>query len=250
MAGTPATRWQSFCFHKEGNAPDEYEDAFAANPNTGRFAVADGASESSFASLWAKLLVEGFVARRQRRTPAGWLPPLRQRWAEAVDPLELDWFAEDKRQLGAFATFLGLSIQRAPKGAEGRWKAVAIGDCCLFQIRDDRLFRAFPIRRSADFGNRPALLGSRAVTGQPAGLLGQAKQRVGRWQACDRFLLTTDALAQWFLRRQEQRRKPWQSLLRRLAGPDPTNALTAYVGRLRSRKALKNDDVTLLVIDL
>jgi hypothetical protein len=56
---TTAIHWSSFSLHKDGNRPDEYEDAFAGNPKVGRFAVADGASESSFAALWAKLLVDG-----------------------------------------------------------------------------------------------------------------------------------------------------------------------------------------------
>src|SRR6266404_6244133 len=51
-----ALSWHAFAVPKRGNSTEEYEDAFAANPNAGRFAIADGASESSFASLWAKLL--------------------------------------------------------------------------------------------------------------------------------------------------------------------------------------------------
>jgi hypothetical protein len=62
---TTAIRWRAFALHKDGNRPDEYEDAYAGNPRVGRFAVADGASESSFAALWAKLLVDGFVATRE-----------------------------------------------------------------------------------------------------------------------------------------------------------------------------------------
>ncbi len=44
-----------------GNRPEDYEDAFAANAEAGRFALADGATESSFAALWAQLLVNDFV---------------------------------------------------------------------------------------------------------------------------------------------------------------------------------------------
>jgi hypothetical protein len=249
MSVSHPLRWRAFSLHKEGNAPEEYEDACAANPKSGRFAVADGASESSFAGLWAKLLVEGFVAVRAHGTGTGWFPPLRQRWAQVVDPLELDWFGEDKRQLGAFATFLGLALKKPRGGREGRWKALAVGDCCLFQVRADRLVRAFPMGRSADFGNRPALLGSRPVARQGDPLSG-ARQRLGRWQAGDRFFLMTDAVGQWFLRGQEGRRRPWRVLLHKLAEQDATAALSAYVGKLRKRGDLKNDDTTLLVIDL
>lgn len=239
-----AIQWRSFVLHKDGNAPDEYEDALAGNPSVGRFAVADGASESSFAAQWAKLLVEGFIAAR-RRTTLNWLLPLHKRWADAVDHLELDWFGEEKREQGAFATFLGMVIQKA-QATEGRWRAVAVGDCCLFHVRKDTLLASFPVQRSTDFGNRPPLICSRAVAGKDG--LAQAKRIVGKWEKGDRFFLMTDALAEWFLQRHEQERRPWDSLQRRLA--EPNGLLTAYIGQLRSQKELKNDDVTLLTINL
>ncbi len=243
---TTALHWHSFALHKRGNQPDEYEDAFAGNPKSGRFAVADGASESSFADSWAKLLVEGFVALREGRTGMSWFPPLRQRWAEEVDHLELDWFTEEKRNQGAFATFLGLALKKPQGEKEGRWKALAVGDCCVFQVRDDHLLSAFPVSRSADFGNEPALLGSRPAA---ASLL-IAKGRMGKWRPGDRFFLMTDAAAQWFLRRNEEKRSPWQSLLRRFAERDARAALTAYVEELRKQCEINNDDVTVLVIEL
>jgi hypothetical protein len=250
MTATPAIHWRAFSLHKDGNAPEEYEDAFAGNLKSGRFAVADGATESSFARLWAELLVEGFVATREVRTAVGWLPPLQRSWAAAVDRLDLDWFGEEKRRLGAFATFLGLSLKKPQEGRDGRWKAVAVGDCCIFQVREDRLLGAFPVSRSMDFGNRPALLGARSSANGHDDPLARAKQKIGRWQAGDRFFLMTDAAAQWFLRHDEEQRKPWQSVLSRLAEPNGTDALTAYVEQLRREDVLKNDDITLLVIDL
>jgi hypothetical protein len=250
MTVAPSIRWRSFSLHKEGNKPEEYEDAFAGNPKSGRFAIADGASESSFACLWAQLLVEGFVASRERRTTGGWFTPLQRRWVEAVDHLELDWFGEEKRQLGAFATFLGLSLKKPKGDSDGRWKALAVGDCCVFQIRDDSLHRAFPVSRSIDFGNRPPLVGSRWVPNQRDNPLCHANQTIGSWKTGDHFYLMTDAVARWFLRRQEKQRKPWHSLLRRLAKRNPTAALTAYFERLRSRQELKNDDLTLVMVEL
>src|SRR5262245_60712282 len=91
-------RWRAFHLTKHGNKPDEYEDAHAANAEAGRFAVADGASESSFAALWARLLVEGFV-KPIKKPPAGsnWLEPLQKAWAAEVDGKPLPWYAEDKR---------------------------------------------------------------------------------------------------------------------------------------------------------
>lgn len=248
MSATAAIRWRAFHLHKDGNQPDEYEDAFAANAKAGRFAVADGASESSFASLWAKLLVDGFVGLREGRTSLGWLTPLQHRWAEAVDHLEVDWFGEEKRQAGAFATFLGLSFKNPQVGKDGRWQALIVGDCCLFQVRDNALCGAFPLCRSADFGIRPQLLGSRCKPGRDE--LSLAKKKLGKWKNGDRFFLMTDALAQWFLWTNEQQTKPWAPLLKKITQPDALDAMTDYVEQLRHSGELKNDDITLLVIGL
>ncbi len=156
-----ALRWQGFAVPKRGNRADEYEDAFAGNPKLRRFAIADGASESSFASLWAQLLVEGFTQPpRKLSSRKYWLEPLRQRWSSEVAKLQLPWYAEAKRALGASATFLGLALKRSAKKRRGIWLASVVGDCCMFQIHEDQLSKAFPLTRSEDFGNQPKLLNS------------------------------------------------------------------------------------------
>ena len=73
---------------------------------------------------------------------------------------------------------------------------------------------------------------------------------VGKWKPGDRFFLMTDAVAEWFLRRHEDRQMPWQSLLRRWKEPNAAAVLTAYVEQLRKQKEMKNDDVTVLAIEL
>src|SRR5438874_561624 len=150
-------RWQAFRLPKRGNSADEYEDACAANPYMGRFAVADGASESSFAGLWAQLLVNGFTKLVEKPDPdAGWLQALQKDWAKQVGSKPLPWYAEAKRDQGAYATFLGLALKRSSKDGKGLWRAVAVGDSCLFHFRGGRLLGAFPLNKSQQFGNQPA----------------------------------------------------------------------------------------------
>jgi len=143
----PPLQWQAFHTHKRGNAPHEYEDAFAGNADKGRFAVADGASESSFVATWAKLLAESFVAAARRPwRELDWLAPARQHWAEDVDPLPLPWYAEEKREQGAYATFLGIAFRKGrTAGDPAYWRAVAVGDSCLFRLRAGKLRQAFPL---------------------------------------------------------------------------------------------------------
>ena len=235
--------WHAFGVPKAGNAAEEYEDAVAGAPALGRFAVADGASESSFAAAWARLLAEGFVAAEKPWRFLDWVPPLRQRWAEQVDNLVLPWFAEMKREEGAFATLLGVAFRPSRDRQPGTWRALAVGDCCLFRTRHDRLLMALPISASTDFSNRPQLLGSRPTAPQLP-----PRQFSGRWWPGDRFLLMSDALAQWFLERIEKKADPLGEIAGLLSGPAPRAAFPDWVEK-RRRQGLRNDDVTLAVID-
>jgi hypothetical protein len=236
-------RWHAFRLAKAGNAPEEYEDAFAAA--AGRFAVADGASEASFAADWARLLAEGFVAAPGKPwRDLAWLPPLRQRWAAAVDGRALPWYAESKREAGAFATLVGLDVRPAEEKGPGRWRALAVGDSCLFHTRRGRVLAAFPLECSTAFGSQPPLLGSRPAEAEPARELARGKYRAG-----DRFLLMTDALAQWFLAQDEQGTCPAEEVAGLLAAAEPEAAFAAWVAGRRGQ-GLRNDDVTLLIVDL
>jgi hypothetical protein len=116
-----------------------------------------------------------------------------------------------------------------------------VGDCCLFQVRAGALRRAFPVRRSRDFGNRPALLGSRP---RPGGARTKRYRLRGDWSGRDVLLLATDALAEWFLRDAEGGGRPWQELL----GLETPEQFAGWVEAMRETKQLHNDDVTLLVI--
>ncbi len=245
----PPIRWKAFSLPKRGHTTAEYEDAFAGSPENGRFAVADGASESSFAGLWAKLLVEGFVHPGPRTDgEKNWLELPQKRWAADVDPRSLAWFAEEKRAQGAFATFLGVSITRSEKSSGGRWRALAVGDSCLFHISKDQLVKSFPATSAGEFGNQPDLLCSRPMSDEV--LARRQKLERGKWHAGDRFFLMTDALAHWFLCRHKAAGKPWQVLAQKLAAPAPDAALTALIDELRAKEGMRNDDVTLLTIDV
>jgi hypothetical protein len=239
-------RWQAFRHWKQGNAATDYEDAGAGDVASGRFAVADGASEASFAATWARLLVERFLAAPGKPwRDLEWLGPLRRQWAAEVDSLALPWYAEEKRELGAFATFLGLVFRPSSLGPHGYWRAMAVGDCCLFQTHGDQIVKAFPLARSADFGNRPRLISSR-----PGAKESGAEQTHGRWQPGDRFLVASDALAQWFLLRSEQGQRPLTEIAGLLAKTEPSAAFPCWVQERRDQTVLRNDDVTLLVIDV
>jgi serine/threonine protein phosphatase PrpC len=241
---------QPFWLPKRGNALEEYEDAFwpkniiDAKRPVFRFAVADGATETSFSDIWAKLLVRAYCkgcASGSRLAKA--LPKLRGNWSREIETKELPWYAEEKARQGAFSALVGLTLQSQESvRGRGTWQALAIGDSCLCQIRDHSLIAAFPISESSGFTNRPKLLAS---THQSRGNEVAAEMRPGDWEVGDSFYLMTDALAQWFLCEAERGSKPW-GVLEDLDTIDQPLAFGDWIGSLRSDKAMRNDDVTLL----
>ena len=128
---------EAFSCQKAGNARTEYEDAWAIrgsdSPTRCRVAVADGATESSFSALWAALLVESFV-RGRSNGPDFFddLGAVRRLWWRKIRKRSLPWYAAEKARKGAYAAFVGLSINAVNRA----WRAVAIGDCCLFQVSE------------------------------------------------------------------------------------------------------------------
>lgn len=225
--------WKTFRQPKQGHSAKEYEDASAGDPQAGRFAVADGASESAFAGAWARILVNAYV--RSSGPWSRWLPAARKRWRTRVQVHDLPWYTETKFKEGAHAALLGITI------AENDWQAQAVGDCCLFHVQNDTLQRCFPICHAADFSNQPSLLGSR-----PRRDYSKIKRKRMRGSSLpgDVFFLMTDALAKWFLVSVEDRKKPWRALLEF----EDNEQFADLVEQLRRADQIHNDDVTLLRI--
>ncbi len=257
-----ALGYRAFRLPRLGYGLEECQDALAGDPERGRFALADGAAESPYSALWARLLVEEFV-RQSERLPSweSWLPTLQERWAAAIHrpPVSLSengwrvtegggmpWYLEPGLVQGAFATFLGLVIE------DHDWYAMAVGDSCLFQVRQGELIRTFPLMRAADFSNAPWLVGSRTSPIEVPHKNGL--QQRGDCLSGDRFWLMTDALAQWFLQEAESGGKPWLAMepLTHPAtdGFTAQQAFAAWIEGLRAARLLRNDDVTLLAISL
>lgn len=233
---TSATAWWA---PKSGNTASEYEDAYAVKPEALRFAVADGASETSFARQWAELLVEGFVQDAPSAAELhDFITPLQAVWAEGQKGKATAWYAERKAQAGAFSSLLGVSIDG------DRWRAVAVGDSCLFVVRSGKVLRAFPLERAEQFSNRPSLLSS--VSRANTGVWNDVVAVEGELLANDRLLLMTDALAQWFLVEAEMGRRPWAALSK-VTTPEQ---FAAYIDCLRAGGALRNDDVTLVSVEV
>ena len=227
---------------KEEHSEDEYEDACAVAERGApdapvlTVALADGASSSVFARQWARLLV-GHFSSVPFADGETWsrVAGLGQAWRREVETKKLAWYAQEKLAQGAHASLLVVTWDVAGR----RWSARAVGDTCLFVVRQDRLLHGFPVGRSTEFGNRPDLVPTEVERVAPD-RLPPVHEAADAFEDGDRFLLMTDALAAWFLRAVEAGAKPWDTL------PADPDAFTPWLRGQRERGALHNDDVTLL----
>jgi hypothetical protein len=237
---------------KAGSTDAEFEDAFwPKRPLRGeqhaRFAVADGATETSFSGVWAKQLVRAYSAGELVDwEDASQLSALQKKWWSIVRRKSLPWYAEEKLEKGTFAALLGLTLHSdSPMASRGTWRALAVGDSCLFHLRGGSLLCAFPIQASSSFSNSPALLSTNMNQGVQPPAITEAH---GTWEMGDSFYLMTDAIAAWFLREVEQQNSPWEVV--RDWDNDPKRPFQHWVEEARKQKMVRNDDVTVYRIEI
>jgi hypothetical protein len=232
---------------KSGNTVAECEDALSAKQtkNFLKVALADGATESSFAKEWANLLTDDLVKSKNfsLKHIIGRLPTLREQWFSEVTKIPLPWYAEAKLEKGAFSTFLGMTIDLKKK----IYSCIGIGDCCLFQVRGDDMIFSFPIQKSNEFSNSPYLLTTK--NNDDTELKTYLKEAKGKIEKGDYLILMSDALAYWFASENEKAGRPWETFLVLLID-NSKNVFEDWLNEKRRVKQIKNDDTTLLIIEI
>jgi hypothetical protein len=228
---------------KHGNDPSECEDSFCIGEGT--FAVSDGASDGIYSDVWARILCDSYCRETRQHWSidefSEWVSCRRrtewQEWHERVSVKDLPWFAREKLRNGSYATFAGLRFEA---DLSGDWEACSYGDACLFVVRHDALLHSLPLTSSEAFNNSPPLL---ATLGDV--LLEHVQIVRHQAEPGDSFYLATDALAQWFLAAHARGDKPWIAF-----DFDTEGDLARFVTECRAENLLKNDDVTLVWIEM
>jgi len=233
----PSVQSRILAVPKGGASTDEYEDAAAVQDEAWpvRAAVADGATESAFAGSWAEILADGLSSSEITpdsvvETLPDWQTTWRNRIADRVEALP--WYGDAKAREGAFATLLGLELRR-----NGHWRAASVGDCLLVHLRGETVHQTWPYASPDEFTNRPALVPSRAGHSSPESK--DCRVVTGTWQRGDTFLLATDAVAAWLLRAGLAEARTWTA-----------DDFREAVDAARAEGVLRNDDCTLLVLNL
>ena len=165
-------RTRHLWYPKDPLLPRDYEDAAAVSEKYGRVVIADGVSSAIFSRAWARLLTRSAVsalpAFADDSTFTGWVTSLQKQWRAGIDFANLHWAQKPKvASVGAQSTLLFVEITPRPeeegesKGSPtARFEARAIGDCCLFLIRDGVLQFTFPHASAAAFEASPQAISS------------------------------------------------------------------------------------------
>lgn len=240
--------FKSITTQKSGNSIDENEDNILEPSKSEiefdtlvKFAISDGATESSFSREWSDLLVSAYKDKPfDKDHLSETINAISFSWQSMANAIELPWYAEQKAETGAFATFLGLTINRE----ENIFNSVAIGDCTLFQIRNDETLITFPVTTIEEFGNTPNLLASNQI--YQTELEKTVTYLIGSIQPNDLIIVATDALAAWIFKQKDAGEKPWIHLVNILE--KEKEDFESWLNIQRKDNEIKNDDVTLLIV--
>jgi hypothetical protein len=257
---------------KYGNAESECEDAYSVHPvtdpdqmiNCGPIltAVADGASESLLSGHWARLLTASLVhsiAHDVRATSntrffaqavklaanewEDWLLWYLNNRKDEGNPIR--WYEEPGLERGAHAAALAAHFTESEDDF-GAWHACALGDVCLFQVRNDSLLHSFPLTQSSDFGNSPSLIGTKNLD---LALIKRRSSTIsGFYEAGDQFFIGSDAFSNWFLSQTELGMRPWHNVRDITCGA--ASEFGPWVRAEQESGRMHNDDTTIVHIDM
>jgi len=240
--------------HKEMETISGCQDNFSYNEAKNCFAIADGATQSFYSSIWSKLLVDYFCENPQidKNNWQEWLELIQQKWLEEVKAeLEkaksgnnfawIEIYNGLERSKSAISTFIGLQF------IENQAKISIVGDSCLFIFQGNQI-KTYLLKKSTDFNNQPEYFGSRSKNNdhEPKFLDIELKYK----QHSDKlyFVLATDALAEYIFKYTEQQRDILTTLLTINSEQEFENFVKS--ARHNGTIKMKNDDVTLMILEV
>jgi hypothetical protein len=234
------------------NKPCKGRAEFVTNQGRVFVGVADGATEGVLAGEWANIMLKslskanGEINSSNDVTPhfdvalKTWERFKKFRSVNGTKPLTSlpSWLEDEAVARGAFATACAAWFNE-----NGEWFRVAVGDSCVFHLRQDKLIEAWPLSDSVEFNNSPYLISSEAACNGE--LAKHIKTCSGRWELEDHFYFATDALACWILKQHEKNGSPWKEIMSfdAIAAPEDFDA---FVESLRDAGEIRNDDTTLV----
>lgn len=251
--------WLSFTVPKAGYTDSENEDSvfpssgFGQNgrENTSQFLVADGATQTSFSNLWAKCLIES--CSRTHLSEVSFLRAVKSaqmEWNKNLEGVELPWHAQEKLRQGAFSALTWLEIQYFPLQPtySFTWRALAVGDCCLFIARNRMIYLSLPLQKHTDFTNTPVLIPSKSE--KLNSISGKIQTARGSLKMGDQLILASDAFSSWIMKKAQTDHGEILNKAISIKKTKNSRGFSDWVNALRSKNEIKNDDTSLIFIEL
>ena len=252
--------WFSYTVPKAGNKASENEDAvFPAggygclNGNTERatFAIADGATQTSFSGMWANTLVnECSRVGLSEFSFQSVVNKAQVEWQKNLQGIELPWHAQEKVRAGAFCALAWLEIRFDPlhPASAYSWRALAVGDCCLFIAHNHTIYLSLPMQDVSEFNNSPILIPSKSE--KMESIKGKTQTARGSLLRGDQLILASDAISSWIMRKPMKNMEEYLEMVRTVKKQGNESGFSAWINNLRRQGELRNDDTSLIFIEL
>ena len=236
---------------KENENIDDCQDFYKCDQR-GRFAIADGASQSFYSNIWAEKLVAHFCKDPDINESnwEQWLRPIQKEWFsdinQRVEKAREDnrptWVTNQNRlKFGecATSTFVGLEF------VDNKVKISVVGDSYLFILEEDKLSETYPKLACADdFGDRPEYFASDGKDNSFQPIL--ESKVLEDTNSQKHFILATDALSEYIFKCHERNEEIFSTLLKFSKMEDFREFI--FDARHSHKIKLKNDDVALVVL--
>ncbi|GHO85639.1 hypothetical protein [Dictyobacter formicarum] len=244
------------CWKSEHN-DQTCEDAYGINLAEGLLVVADGVGTTLFSNIWARHLVDHFLA-----TPLlsedpfeveWWLRVAQEQFQQSLPPLEgMPWNVKQKVQSeGSFSTLATLRMLTAVGTGETSYvqaKMLAFGDSCIFIHKAAApTVLSFPLAQATDFNQPPISLPSKLSAFHRYFQRGMT--HCINLHAGDRVLLTTDAVARWIIEAENRVGESALSAFHAIAEQTP-ESWPGFVGACRMAGSMVDDDSTAILLSL
>lgn len=239
---------RSFRIPKDGFSEEECEDNSAISSDdsaTLRVAVSDGATEGIFSNIWSELLVNGYIENGSQIFEPSQLKLVHNEFVQKAS-LSIGnmretthWFMYEKLDRGTHATIAAVEFFDSET-----IHVSTVGDSCVFW-HDGNEICMLPELSSKDFGSFPNTVCHLPKTWQ------SLKQKIVKKEISFhnhfQIALCSDALACWLVQKLREHNEPqiWENIFQLL----DLNSFKEVIQELRVRKEIRNDDVTLVLID-
>jgi hypothetical protein len=237
-------RYKTFIMPHVGDSYSQCADRFAIGTDKNCFAIADGVGESLFPYDWAELVCEDFIANpnlfcennklvRENALIEAWNQKRDERTANLTETeLFLFEMGLEKADFAA-CTFVGLSIDKK------QWQSLALGDSYLFVLdKNLEIIESVASQKGEEFSNFPEYFASQAEKNH-----GKTIKVCGDINKVTYFVLLTDAISDWFIKVDTEKRKE-------LLAISDMQSFHSLVNKERENGNMKDDDTTAVIIEV